>query len=100
MKKHKMENHGNSAELPDEVETGNPEPAENTAGADPEVWDNPGEACESVLADAATIAATPEELLKAEVAELKDQLLRKEADYQNYRKRMSREIADARRVGS
>lgn len=41
----------------------------------------------------------PEEALRKEVAELKDQLLRKEADYQNYRKRMAREVGDARRLG-
>ena len=42
---------------------------------------------------------SPEEALRKEVAELKDQLLRKEADYQNYRKRMAREVGDARRLG-
>ena len=40
-----------------------------------------------------------EEKLQAEVNDLKDQLLRKEADYQNYRKRMAREVSDARRIG-
>ena len=44
-------------------------------------------------------AVSPEEALRKEVAELKDQLLRKEADYQNYRKRMAREVGDARRLG-
>ena len=37
--------------------------------------------------------------MQAEVAQLKDQLLRKEADFQNYRKRMAREVSDARRIG-
>ena len=40
-----------------------------------------------------------EETLSKEVAELKDALLRKEADFQNYRRRMAREVSDARRVG-
>ena len=40
-----------------------------------------------------------EEALRKEVAELKDALLRKEADFQNYRRRMAREVSDARRVG-
>ena len=40
-----------------------------------------------------------EETLRNEVAELKDALLRKEADFQNYRRRMAREVSDARRVG-
>ena len=40
-----------------------------------------------------------EETLRKEVAELKDALLRKEADFQNYRRRMAREVSDARRVG-
>ncbi len=99
MKKHKMENHNHSSDLPEEVETGNPEPADTAANADPEVWDNPGEVGESAPAAAEAVAAPPEELLKAEVADLKDKLLRKEADYQNYRKRMTREVGDARRIG-
>ena len=40
-----------------------------------------------------------EETLRKEVAELKDALLRKEADFQNYRRRMAREVSDARRMG-
>ncbi len=79
--------------------------AENTAGntdenktAAEEAWESPGE----VKEDATTspeVEVSPEAVLKAEVAELKDQLLRKEADYQNYRKRMAREVSDARRMG-
>jgi molecular chaperone GrpE len=38
------------------------------------------------------------EALKAEVARLKDQLLRTLADFDNYRKRSRREISDAERV--
>ena len=44
-------------------------------------------------------AVSVEEALQSEVAQLKDQLLRKEADYQNYRKRMAREVSEARRFG-
>jgi len=39
-----------------------------------------------------------EEQLKAEVARLKDQLLRLAADFDNFRKRSRREIADAERM--
>ena len=65
-----------------------------------ENWDTPVESAESdtpVTEVAEAIAA--EEALQKEIAELKDQLLRKEADFQNYRKRMAREVSDARRVG-
>ena len=70
-----------------------PEAAENTidAGAEDRLSDD--------AAPAEPEAADPVETLKKEVAELKDQLLRKEADYQNYRKRMAREVGDARRIG-
>ena len=51
------------------------------------------------MAEAAAEEITPEAALQAEVASLKDQLLRKEADYQNYRKRMVREVSEARRFG-
>lgn len=41
----------------------------------------------------------PEPDYQAENAVLQDKLLRLQADYQNYRKRMARELADARKVG-
>jgi molecular chaperone GrpE len=45
-----------------------------------------------------TAEASPEQATEAEqVAELKDQLLRKEAEFQNYRKRMQKDMEDARR---
>lgn len=97
MKKHKMKNHSNPSDLPEEIETGTAEPEETTECADPETWECQGDVSEPA-ADAA-VAVDAEEALKAEVAELKDKLLRLEADYQNYRKRMAREVGDARRVG-
>ena len=80
----------NAAENAAETET----PAENK----PESWDDAGEVKDETAA-APEVEVSPEAVLKAEVAELKDQLLRKEADYQNYRKRMAREVSDARRIG-
>ena len=41
--------------------------------------------------------SSPEQLLAAEVARLKDQLLRTAADFDNYRKRTRREVQDAER---
>ena len=69
-------------------------PVENKA----ENWEEAGEVKDESAADV-EVEVSPEAVLKAEVAELKDQLLRKEADYQNYRKRMAREVSDARRIG-
>ena len=80
----------NAAENAAETET----PAENK----PESWDDAGEVKDETAA-APEVEVSPEAVLKAEVAELKDRLLRKEADYQNYRKRMAREVSDARRIG-
>ena len=75
--------------------------AENSAENKEEkvdIWESLEKAEETAPADL-KVEISPEEALKAEVAELKDQLLRKEADYQNYRKRMAREVSDARRIG-
>jgi molecular chaperone GrpE len=47
---------------------------------------------------AANDVASSEEQLKAEAARLKDQLLRLAADFDNFRKRSRREIADAERM--
>ena len=63
-----------------------------------EKWEDAGE-IEETAASESEVEVSPEAVLKAEVATLKDQLLRKEADYQNYRKRMAREVSDARRIG-
>lgn len=62
-------------------------------------WDDAAETADVKLDGTDKVELTPEAALQAEVAQLKDQLLRKEADYQNYRKRMAREVSDARRFG-
>lgn len=72
--------------------------AENPAENKAETWEDASEVKEECTADP-NVDLVAEAALKAEVAELKDQLLRKEADYQNYRKRMAREVSDARRIG-
>ena len=73
--------------------------AENAAPAAEEAWEETAETAEAAEAAEAAEELTAEEALQAEVAQLKDQLLRKEADYQNYRKRMAREVSEARRFG-
>jgi molecular chaperone GrpE len=55
----------------------------------------PQQASEQPAADA---EPNVEETLKAEVARLKDQLLRTLADFDNFRKRSRREISDAERM--
>jgi molecular chaperone GrpE len=73
--------------VPDETETNAPEAATEPTPADA----------------AAPAEAAPEqdplELAKAEQAKLKDQLLRTLADFDNFRKRSRRELADAERRG-
>lgn len=73
--------------MPDETETTAPQAPEPVAAA----------------ADAAAPADAPEqdplEAAKAEQAKLKDQLLRTLADFDNFRKRSRRELADAERRG-
>lgn len=77
-------------------------PSENVqeapGGNKAESWNEASEVKDASSAEP-EVEVSPEALLKAEVAELKDMLLRKEADYQNYRKRMAREVSDARRIG-
>ncbi len=93
MSKHKSENVN---DIPAEA----PQAASATDAnqpAPPE-WESQGEVREHQAVDE-TITVNPEELLKAEVAELKDKMLRKEADFQNYRRRMAKEVGDARRLG-
>ena len=63
-----------------------------------ETWEEADEVKEETATES-EVEVSAEAVLKAEVAALKDQLLRKEADYQNYRKRMAREVSDARRIG-
>ncbi|MBE6368780.1 MAG: nucleotide exchange factor GrpE [Lentisphaerae bacterium] len=71
------------------------EKVQETAAA----WDDAAETADVKLDGTDKVELTPEAALQAEVAQLKDQLLRKEADYQNYRKRMAREVSEARRFG-
>ena len=75
--------------------------AEEKAAANENWTDAPEVENETAAAENAEekVELSPEAVLEAQVAELKDQLLRKEADFQNYRKRMSREVSDARRIG-
>ena len=72
-----------------------PEAPETADAPENAGWEN----AESSEAPAAEETVSVEEALQREVAQLKDQLLRKEADFQNYRRRMAREVSDSRRVG-
>ena len=72
-----------------------PEAPETADAPENAGWEN----AESSEASAAEETVSVEEALQREVAQLKDQLLRKEADFQNYRRRMAREVSDSRRVG-
>ena len=93
-----MEVYNMSQQVKEELEQeaqNNANQAENTAPAADEAWEEAAETAENEAAQ----ELTAEEALQAEVAQLKDQLLRKEADYQNYRKRMAREVSEARRFG-
>lgn len=74
--------------------------AENTAETAVENTEAvPAEESAEVSGEEKAEEVSVEESLRQEVAELKDALLRKEADFQNYRRRMAREVSDARRVG-
>ena len=75
--------------------------AEDSAVQENSSWEEQGEVKENEAPATGDASAelSPEAILQAEVAQLKDQLLRKEADFQNYRKRMAREVSDARRIG-
>lgn len=79
------------------VETAAAETAAETAAENVETA--PAEEGAESSAEEKTEEVPVEETLRQEVAELKDALLRKEADFQNYRRRMAREVSDARRVG-
>ncbi len=57
-------------------------------------FETASETAEEDIADAA-----PEIDYQGEISNLQDRLLRLQADFQNYRKRMARELADARKVG-
>jgi molecular chaperone GrpE len=78
--------------VPDENEATTPQPDyEEEAPAD--------SAAEAPPAPEPASAQDPLELAKAEQAKLKDQLLRTLADFDNFRKRSRRELADAERRG-
>lgn len=70
--------------MPDENETPTPAPAEADG---------------SVAAEQVAPEPDPLEAARAEQAKLKDQLLRTLADFDNFRKRTRRELADAERRG-
>ena len=70
--------------MPDENETPTPAPAEADGSA---------------AAEQAAPEPDPLEAARAEQAKLKDQLLRTLADFDNFRKRTRRELADAERRG-
>jgi molecular chaperone GrpE len=71
--------------VPDENETPTPQPAQTESTAP--------------QAEAPAPEQDPLEVAKAEQAKLKDQLLRTLADFDNFRKRSRRELADAERRG-
>ena len=73
--------------VPDENETPTPQPAVTESAELP------------AEAPAAAPEQDPLEVAKAEQAKLKDQLLRTLADFDNFRKRSRRELADAERRG-
>ena len=73
--------------VPDENETPTPQPAVTESAAPP------------AEVPAAAPEQDPLEVAKAEQAKLKDQLLRTLADFDNFRKRSRRELADAERRG-
>lgn len=89
----KKKNIKNEQEL---QETLVPEEQVNECGAAGE--EQPGDHFESAI-EAAAEETVSEVDYQAEIAAMQDKLLRLQADYQNYRKRMARELADARKVG-
>ena len=88
-------------ELQNSAAAENPAAEENSTEGNSNPWteETAGDEESAAEESAEKIVLTEEEKLRIQVAELKDTLLRKEADFQNYRKRMAREVSDARRVG-
>lgn len=72
------------------------EKTENTAAEEPKADEEP-EADGS--AETATQAEDPQEKTARELAEMQNKFLYLQADYQNYRRRMIKELADARQLG-
>ncbi|HYE96579.1 MAG TPA: nucleotide exchange factor GrpE [Rubricoccaceae bacterium] len=78
-----------------------PEPPDPTREQVTEQMEGNQEAAEVALAAADELAAIQEEneRLRTEVAGLQDQLLRRAADFQNYRRRTDQELGEARERG-
>jgi molecular chaperone GrpE len=72
---------------------------ENEASSPPPAPEPEAEPTSEAEPEPAQTAADPLEVAKAEAAKLKDQLLRTLADFDNFRKRSRRELADAERRG-
>jgi molecular chaperone GrpE len=98
----KKKEQGEDAVLPDENASGAPAqkpaatPAVKTAGAAPAA----GAASDPAGAGGAEAADPARAALEAEVAELRDRLLRTQADFDNYRKRMLREREESARYAN
>lgn len=76
-------------EVLEEVSTGDDSPQEQATP------DEGASVKDEAAADGAAVYESQIEGLKAEVADLKDQLLRKQADFENFRKRMLRDKEDS-----
>lgn len=76
-------------ETQDELKSENGEVIEETPESSEEIEETPPEP-----------ELTPEEALQQELAEAKDQLLRTRADFDNYRKRMAREMERVRKTAA
>ena len=72
---------------------------EQREGDADELRGEPAAAKEAVANDQAGPPATPLEEAQAEIARIRDQLLRTAADFDNFRKRTRRELDDAHRRG-
>ncbi|WP_336249196.1 nucleotide exchange factor GrpE [Stomatohabitans albus] len=109
----------NDTPTPDEAEVGASAQADPPVDAQPTDYDDtergdepvavPNPEVESVVSDESEVTAEeaaeeahsePVDALEAEVAELRDQLIRARADYDNLNKRRVREVAEARDRGA
>jgi molecular chaperone GrpE len=93
----KKKERGEDSVLPDE---GSPaEKASGTVGA-PSASPAPAPSAAPAAGGPAAAADTARSVLEAEVAELRDRLLRTQADFDNYRKRMLREREESARYAN
>ncbi|MBQ4106307.1 MAG: nucleotide exchange factor GrpE [Lentisphaeria bacterium] len=93
MKKKKHNDNESAETMPQE----NTAPVQETAETQ---WENATEADPAAVApQPENPSLSPQEQLEQELAETKEKLLYLQADYQNYRKRTVRELADARKLG-